>query len=204
LALAAKIPRQVNKALSIIFAGKAEYIDSFYINGKFSCMLSGVGFDAQVAHDFAKQKTRGLTTYIKQSFKNFFIAKTYPFELIINGQSLNSDAFFISIANSNQFGNNFTIAPQASLNDGLLDIVIVNKMSKLRMVWSVLKQIRTGQVKLYEDKKFHRNDIHYFQTAKLVIKNPLLAPLHIDGDPAETSSELEIEIIRNAFRLLLP
>ena len=167
-------------------------------------MLCGLGFDAQVAHDFARQQKRGLTTYVKQSTKNFFAAKTYPFELSLGGQVIKTDAFFISIANSNQFGNNFTIAPQASLHDGLLDIVVVNKMSKMRMIWTVLKQIRKGQVRLYEDKKYHRNDIHYFQTKKLNIKNPQLAPLHIDGDPVETTGAFEIEIIENAFKLLLP
>jgi diacylglycerol kinase (ATP) len=204
LALAAKIPRRVHKALEVIFTGKAEYIDSFYINKKFSCMLCGLGFDAQVAHDFARQQKRGLMAYIKQSAKNFFAAKTYSFQLNLDGQVIHTDAFFISIANSNQFGNNFTIAPQASLHDGLLDIVVVNKMSKLRMVWTILKQIRNGQVRLYEDKKYHRNDIHYFQTRNLIINNPQLAPLHIDGDPVETSPEFEIRIIEKAFRLLMP
>lgn len=204
LAFAARIPGRVDKALEIIFAGKAEFIDSFYINKKFSCMLCGLGFDAQVAHDFARQQKRGLANYVKQSTKNFFAAKPYPFELNLDGKRINTEAFFISIANSNQFGNNFTIAPQASLHDGLLDIVVVNKMSKLRMIWTILKQIRNGQVRLYEDKKYHRNEIHYFQTKKLTIKNPKLAPLHIDGEPVETAAELEIEIIQNAFKLLMP
>jgi YegS/Rv2252/BmrU family lipid kinase len=204
LAFAAKIPKAVNKALDVIFNGHALYIDSFYINKKFSCMLCGLGFDAQVAHDFAKQKKRGLQTYVKQSFKNFASAKPYPFELNVDGSSIHTEAFFISIANSNQFGNNFTIAPQASLHDGLLDIVIVNKMSKLRMVWHILKQIRKGEVRPYEDKKYHRTDIGYFQTKKISIANSAMAPLHIDGDPAETANAFEIEIIENAFRLLLP
>ncbi|MBK7307035.1 MAG: YegS/Rv2252/BmrU family lipid kinase [Chitinophagaceae bacterium] len=204
LAFAAKIPKRIHKALECVFAGNAVYIDSFYINRKFSCMLCGLGFDAQVAHDFAKQKKRGLATYIKQSTKNFFKARHYNFEIILDGKSINSEALFISVANSNQFGNNFTIAPQASLHDGLLDIVVVNKMSKLRLIWTILKQIRSGQVRMYEDKKYHRNDIHYFQTKKLTIKNLQLAPLHIDGDPAETDAAFEIEIIENAFKLLIP
>ena len=204
LAFAAKIPKNVTKALDVIFNGHALHIDSFYINKKFSCMLCGLGFDAQVAHDFAKQQQRGLKTYIKQSVKNFRTAIPYPFELMVNDSLINTEAFFISIANSNQFGNNFTIAPQASLHDGLLDIVIVNKMSKMRMVWNVLKQIRKGEVRPYEDKKYHRTDIGYFQTKKITIQNPSMAPLHIDGDPAETSSTFEIRIIENAFKLLMP
>ena len=204
LAFAAKIPKRIDKAMEIIFAGKAEYVDSFYINKKFSCMLCGLGFDAQVAHDFAKEKRRGLLTYIKLSTTNFLKAKTYPFELNLDGKPIHTDAFFISIANSNQFGNNFTIAPQASLHDGLLDIIVVNKMSKLRMAFAILKQLYNGKVHLYEDKKYHRNEIHYFQTKKLTVKNPQFAPLHIDGEPVETKGEFEIEIIEKAFKLLMP
>ncbi len=204
LAFAAKIPKKTTKALETIFGGHAQRVDGFYINNKFSCMLCGLGFDAQVAHDFAKQQKRGLATYVKQSVKNFFKAKPYPFIIKIEDTVLQTHAFFISIANSNQFGNNFTIAPQASLHDGLLDIVVVNKMSKLRIIWTVLKQVHSGQVRVYEDKKYHRNEIHYFQTKKLSIQNTALAPLHIDGDPAETAADFDIEIIEAAFSLLMP
>lgn len=76
LAFAAKIPRRIDSALEIIFSGRSEYVDGFYINKKFSCMLCGIGFDAQVAHDFAGQQKRGLATYVKQSVKKFLYGKT--------------------------------------------------------------------------------------------------------------------------------
>lgn len=204
LALTAKIPRRIDKALDVLLTGQPVYIDSFYINDRFSCMLCGLGFDAQVAHDFAAQKKRGLATYIKQSTLNFFRAKPYPFTLVLDGVEIKAEAFFISIANSNQFGNQFTIAPQASLQDGLLDIVVVNRMNKLNMIWAVLKQLRDGEVRHYDDKKYHRNRIHYFHAKKLTIHNPEMAPLHIDGDPAETAAVFNIEIIEKAFRLIMP
>ncbi len=204
LALAAGISRKAGKALDIIFKGKAAYIDGFYINSSFSCMLCGLGFDAQVAHDFAKHPSRGLSTYIKLSIKNFLSAKTYPFVIEANNTDIRANAFFISIANSNQFGNNFTIAPKASISDGLLDIVIVNKMSKIKLVYTLLKQIRLGQVQQTSGKKFREAGIQYFQTNALVIKNPSSAPFHIDGDPAITTDLFKIGIIEKAFRLLQP
>ena len=108
-------------------------------------MLCGLGFDAKVAHDFAQQPKRGLITYIKLVVKNFFSAKTYPFEIQLAKQSFTTDAYFISIANSNQFGNNFTIAPKASLSDGLLDIVIVTDQNKLSLLLQTLKQVSGGK-----------------------------------------------------------
>jgi YegS/Rv2252/BmrU family lipid kinase len=204
-AFAAKIPKNPAKALDIIFAAKASYIDSFFINGKFSCMLCGLGFDAQVAHDFAKQSKRGLATYMKQTYKNFIKAKPYTFEIINQGTTrFVTEAYFISVANGNQFGNNFIIAPKASMNDGLLDIVVVKKMSKIKMILTLLKHILVGEIDYYKNNNFHKKDILYFQTDQLTINNPSQAPLHIDGDPAITAEILSIEVIPNAFRLLQP
>lgn len=204
LAMTAGIPKNTSDALQIIFNGRSDFIDSFYINDQFSCMLCGLGFDAQVAHDFAKQKKRGLATYIRQTIKNFFIAPAYPFIIKDNATEIKTEAFFISIANSNQFGNNVRIAPRASLSDGLLDIVVVNKMSKMKMIYSLLVQLKLGQVVPVAEKKFHQKDIHYFQTRKLTIQNPGNAPLHIDGDPCISAEKFEIKIIEKAFRLLQP
>ena len=204
LALAAKISTQSSKALEIIFSGKASFIDGFYINNEFSCMLCGIGFDALVAHEFAKQKKRGLQTYIKVGAINFFKTNPYSFEIKSKNRSLSVDAFFISIANGNQFGNNFTIAPKASLQDGLLDIVIVKKMSKFLLPFSILNQI-TGinsmqNLNEYAEKK----NIIYFQTASLTIHNINNAPLHIDGDPKETANKFEIRVVPKAFKLIQP
>jgi diacylglycerol kinase (ATP) len=204
LALTAKIQKQPQKALDIIFNGRASAIDGFYINERFACMLCGLGFDAKVAHDFAQQPTRGLATYIKQVIKNFFSAKTYPFKIQLPGHSFSTDAFFISIANSNQFGNNFTIAPRASLSDGLLDIVIVTEQKKLSLLLQTLKQV-SGRNPLQTGKiTTNKKGVLYFQADRLTIINKAEAPLHIDGDPAETSDRFEIAIKKKCFRLLQP
>lgn len=204
LAYTAKIPKQPAKALNIIFNGKASAIDGFIINKQFACMLCGLGFDAKVAHDFAEQSKRGLATYVKQVVKNFFSASTYNFELTVNNKIIKTEAYFISIANSNQYGNNFTIAPEASLSDGLLDIVIVTNQSKLSLLLQTLKQVR-GKNKLQTGAVTGKEKgVIYFQTDKLTIKNLSVAPLHIDGDPAETPEKIEIVMKKKVFRLIQP
>jgi diacylglycerol kinase family enzyme len=111
-----------------------------------------------------------------------------------------TEAFFISIANSNQFGNNFTIAPKALLSDGFLDIVIVKKAAKPVLLYNLIKQIFAGKLQRVETSL--DLPVIYFQTKKIVIKNIGNAPLHIDGDPAETPEELKIEIRKKCFRLI--
>jgi diacylglycerol kinase family enzyme len=204
LAFSAGIPKNIEKALEIIFMGNAHTTDAFEINGKFACMLCGVGYDAQVAHDFANDPNRGLITYIKKSIENFFIAEAYPFIIDINGNELLINAYFISIANSNQYGNNFTIAPKASLTDGLLDVVIVTKQHKLSLLIQTFKQV-AGLNKLQEiDVINNEASVIYFQTEKLTIINKEGAPLHIDGDPAESFEKMEINVLKDCFRLIYP
>ncbi|MCA6485150.1 MAG: YegS/Rv2252/BmrU family lipid kinase [Chitinophagaceae bacterium] len=204
LALAANIPLKLQAALSLIFEGSAARIDAFMINQRFSCLLSGLGLDARVAHEFAKANSRGLISYTQQSLLQFFKAQPYLFEIVLDQFSFFTDAFFISVANSNQFGNQVTIAPQASLNDGLLDIVIVQKMHKAKLPFAILKQIR-GNNRLQElVESFTNKNILYFQTPSLVIKNPKLAPLHIDGEPATTDESFKIEILPSCFELIQP
>ena len=77
-------------------------------------------------------------------------------------------------------------------------------MSKARMIWMVLKQIRSGEVGTQEERNFHKREVLYLQTDKLIIHNHDLAPLHIDGDPAETSKKFNIEILPKAFKLMMP
>ena len=204
LAYAAGIPKQTQKALEIVFTGTSQPTDGFYLNQQFACMLCGLGFDAKVAHDFAQQPKRGLTTYVKQVVKNFFGATTYNFEIALKGKTFSTEAYFISIANSNQFGNHFTIAPGASLSDGLLDIVIVTKQNKLSWILQTLKQVSGRNKPVPEAVIDQQKAVIYFQTDRIRISNPSGAPLHIDGDPAETPEALAIEIKKRCFRLLRP
>jgi diacylglycerol kinase (ATP) len=204
LAHTAKISKQPAKALDIIFNGKPSAIDGFFVNDRFACMLAGLGFDAKVAHEFADHPKRGLMTYAQLTLKNFFSITPFRFELKFENRTLDIDAFFMSIANSNQFGNNFTIAPKASLSDGLLDIVIVTSQNKVSFVLQTLKQMAGWNVLETSSVVTKKNGVIYFQTDNLDIINHSQAPLHIDGDPAETPDKLKVEIKKRCFRLIQP
>ena len=204
LAHTAKISKQPAKALDIIFNGKPSAIDGFFVNDRFACMLAGLGFDAKVAHEFADHPKRGLMTYAQLTLKNFFSITPFRFELKFENRTLDIDAFFMSIANSNQFGNNFTIAPKASLSDGLLDIVIVTAQNKVSFVLQTLKQMAGWNVMEASSVITKKSGVIYFQTDRIEIINHSQAPLHIDGDPAETPGKLAVEIKKKCFRLIQP
>ncbi|HEY0068278.1 MAG TPA: YegS/Rv2252/BmrU family lipid kinase [Flavisolibacter sp.] len=204
LALSAGISRAPEKALNIIFGGKSQWTDTFLVNGRFACMLCGIGFDAQVAHDFANDPRRGLSTYVRKTVSNFFSAHPHQFTIRSGSRTIEIEAFFISLANSNQFGNNFTIAPQASLTDGMLDVVIVTRQNKLSLLYQTIRQVGGFNHLREIDVVDEKAAVLYFQTSGIEIHNPSLAPLHIDGEPAETAERLSIEVVKESFQLIYP
>ncbi len=204
LARAARIPMNPTKAVSQIIIGQAAPIDAFTVNGRFACMLSGLGFDAAVAAGFAEMGQRGLINYIRQVIRHFKKAPTYRFQLEWGNQLVETKAYFLSVANSNQFGNGFTIAPKASLSDGLLDVVVVKDQSKTSLIVRVIKQVLGGYRLQDETAINEKKRILYIQSDRITIHNPESAPLHIDGDPTDTSPTIQMEIIRDAFTLIRP
>jgi diacylglycerol kinase family enzyme len=165
-------------------------------------MLCGLGFDAKVAHDFARTNRRGLIVYVQHVFKNFFTAKPYSFTIFLHEKIFETEAYFISIANSNQFGNHFTIAPKASLIDGLLDIVIVTKQSKIALLYNTIKQVIGKNDYLQMGEMDKERSILYFQTSEIKISNHNRAPMHIDGEPVETEEDIHAVVQEKCFKLL--
>jgi diacylglycerol kinase (ATP) len=204
LARTALIPVKPSKAFEVLLHGKLQKTDAFSVNGKFACMLSGVGFDAEVAERFAHSHKRGIVTYTTQTLIQFFKSHPVNFEITADGFTFFTDAFFISVANSNQFGNEVTIAPLASLNDGMLDVIIVQKMSKMSLPLALIKQLRQNEKMKNWVEKIGKQSILYFQTPEIKIGNPSHAPLHIDGDPHPFADEIHFKIIPDAFRLWVP
>ncbi len=202
LARTANIPIDPQKAIRFLFEASAFPTDGMLVNEKFSCLLSGVGFDGAVAHSFAKQPTRGFFTYCKEVIAHYGNAKTYHFTLQTEKKKFETEAYLISIANANQYGNNFTIAPAAKLDDGLLDVVLLKKQSKLKLIGTTLLQLmglnKVKPIDLLDTKA----SIIYFQTASITILNHQHAAAHIDGDPIANTAALQIQVVPNAFRLI--
>jgi YegS/Rv2252/BmrU family lipid kinase len=209
LARCAGLSTDPQEALDTIFSGSAMRTDGYTVNGNFACELTGLGFDGAVAHAYAQSATRGLNTYIRHAIKQFASAPSYRFILRLFGQALSLDAYMITVANANQFGNKVTIAPYASLSDGLLDVIIVKKQHKLPLLWRAYRQL-SGQnqplrgediITSLSDKR-NQQDIHYWQVSAIEIENLDDAMIHVDGEATSRVEKAKIEIAPSVFRLI--
>jgi diacylglycerol kinase family enzyme len=106
------------------------------------------------------------------------------------------------VANGNQYGNEFRIAPFANLNDGLLDVVIFKKQSFGGLIKNIIKQVSHLQQPTAIDQLNTERKLLYFHTKQLSIETGEKTPFHIDGDPAGFPNKIDIKIIPAAYQLL--
>jgi len=185
----------LRRALEIIKQGFVQPIDIININDKLSVNVSGLGFDALVAHKFQNIDKRGLVSYIKIIVSEFLAYKPKKYSITINGERCEREAFLISIANSSQFGNNAFISPKASVSDGEMDICIVKPFLKIESPL-VIEQLMTGRL----DKGRY---LEVIRAKELEIRQESEI-FHIDGDSFENGRIIKAKIIPSMLNMIIP
>ncbi|MCR4659058.1 MAG: diacylglycerol kinase family lipid kinase [Bacteroidales bacterium] len=129
LARCLKIPLVPALAVRALNQCHEESIDVMTINDKYvSVNLSGVGFDAYIARLMKAAKSRGFSAYMSFMLREYATYQCNDYQLTIDGRQYTRNAWLIAFANSNQFGYNAAVAPLAKLDDGLIDVVVLDKI----------------------------------------------------------------------------
>ncbi|MBD5241606.1 MAG: diacylglycerol kinase family lipid kinase [Barnesiella sp.] len=170
-----EIPVNIDASIDILRENHIVSCDFGTADDKpFFCTF-GMGFDAAVSKRFAEGKHRGFVKYIKSAFKEFRSFHSDEYIISANGKVLTEKAFVIAACNASQYGNNAYIAPQASMTDGLLDIIIIHSGNPITTAL-VGVDLLTGYI--------DRNTlIHTFRTSEATITRKAPGPAHIDGEP---------------------
>jgi diacylglycerol kinase (ATP) len=183
-------------ALRTIIRGKTKLMDVAFVNDKLFTSIAGIGFDAFVAKKFADSAIRGMLSYMQIILKEFRHYKPVKYNLTVDGKEIEKMALMIVFANSDQFGFNTRIAPDAKVDDGLLDVCVIRKMpvSKLLSVGYHSMRgtlVKTGFAEYYKGKEISINNID----------DPLM---NIDGEPKIVNSPLNISIKPLSLCVIVP
>jgi diacylglycerol kinase (ATP) len=189
------IPMDIEKAIKTLNNWQVETIDSAKANGEWFFNMAGMGIDAHVSNVFAREKTRGFSTYIRLSIKEVSGYKSQHYKIDIDGASLETDAFMLSFANSSQFGNNAHISPHASVQDGLIDVCIVKPFPWYRFPEFVARAF------MKTTDKFEYLTI--IRGKKVIAKRDAPGPMHLDGEPHDGVTSLTIEVIPASLKVLV-
>lgn len=191
-----QIPLNVKRDIDIINACNISNLDYGKINDKPFFCTCGVGFDAFVSKKFAEGGKRGFLSYIENTLREGVRYKSEKYTIEFDDHSEKHEAFLIACANASQYGNNAYIAPLASMEDGLMDVIIMEPFYTIESAL-VLVQMFT--------KSLHKNShVKVFKSSKIKITRPTEGAVHCDGDPFVMGKDITVEVFKGKFRVVTP
>ena len=193
-ARALKIPFKLHNALNALQHGDVQQIDTCKVNENFFINIAGIGFDAHIAGKFHNSKRRGLSTYTSLVLKEFSRYKPELYRIQTGENVVERQSFFAAVCNGSQFGNDFTIAPQADMKDGMLELIDVKKPSILQVPRLALNALQ---------RKFDANAlVSSMQGNLFTIEREKDGLVNIDGEPLKMGMRLEFTVKPCALRVV--
>jgi YegS/Rv2252/BmrU family lipid kinase len=196
LARELSIPMDVRGAVDVIFANHYSIIDACKANDMVFFCTCGVGFDAAISAEFAKETHRGSLAYLKAIVEEYLNYSPEVYEVHIDDHTIKEKAFLIACANASQYGNNAFIAPHADISDGQMDVTILSPFTAMD-IGALAFQMFTKTL----DKS---SKIKTFKTGKAHISLQSDGVMHIDGESVKVSKEIELSVMRSALKVLTP
>lgn len=189
------LPLNVRKAIDVINRGEVRQLDYGIINDYPFFCTCGMGFDAFVSMKFAEAGKRGPITYVENVLREGLKYKPETYTIEDDNGTLQYKAFLISCANASQYGNNAYIAPQASMSDGLMDVIIMEPFDVFEA-----PQI---SIEMFSKTLDKNSKIKTFRTRHLHIHRDKPGVIHYDGDPVMTGADIDIELKPKGINIIV-
>jgi diacylglycerol kinase family enzyme len=166
------------------------------VNNRFFFCTCGTGFDARVGKIFYKLGGRGFMNYLRTVIREFISYKPKKYKIHIDGKKYKQKAFLVTIANAGQYGNNAYIAPEAKIDDGLLDICILRPFPRFKSVILGLRLFnRTIDKSRYLD---------VFRGREIIIRRKKKIQMHLDGEPVKMKHHVYVSIVPESLKVIVP
>lgn len=189
------IPISIPETMQVVADGHIEQIDYATANGNLFFVTMGSGFDAEVSRKFSTGSGRGAFRYVRDALSLYPRYRCEPYTITYSlpdqegGNSLQQmvvdQAFLVTCCNAGQWGNGAWIAPNASITDGALDVVIVKPFKAIEIPRLVTRLMRRT---IDKDRR-----LTIIRTPKVVVTRQSTGIAHVDGEPIELPPRIEIE-----------
>lgn len=189
------LPLNVRKAIEVINRCEIRQLDYGIINDYPFFCTCGMGFDAFVSMKFAEAGKRGPITYVENVLREGLKYKPETYTIEDESGTLQYKAFLISCANASQYGNNAYIAPQASMSDGLMDVIIMEPFDVFEA-----PQI---SIEMFSKTLDKNSKIKTFRTRHLHIHRDKPGVIHYDGDPVMTGADIDVELKPKGINIIV-
>lgn len=191
------IPLSPEKAARSLSAGIRQRIDVGFTNNHPFFVNCGLAWDAQIAEEFEKSPVRGILPYVFAGIYKYFTYEPQVFRLVVDDNELVVDKpLVLTIANLTMYGGGAVIAPDACHNDGVLELVIVEKRDPVLLLREI-HRLFDGTVKespLVETRKLRR----------MLVSRERPDPIEVDGELLEAPEEFTVEVRPAALEVIVP
>ena len=190
------IPLDTVQAIQVINKDNIMPMDIGYANDQPFISNAGVAFDALISKKFARSNRRGLLMYSWLITKYMWLYRSWDWDITVDGKQLKEKAFVVNVANGQQFGYNFRIAPTASCTDGMLDLVIIRKFPKI-LGGTIAVRGLTGTI-------MGSPFVKHYTAREITISNPGLTLMQRDGDAHTCEHTVRFSVAPGKQRILVP
>ncbi|MDI1255778.1 MAG: diacylglycerol kinase family lipid kinase [Flavobacterium sp.] len=193
-----KISQNIDTAIKIIQDGKSSLIDVGIAGEKFFFSNMGMGIDAMIIKKYEEAGKRSLITYVKSSLSSSFEYKPALCHIYFNGKTVKAEPFMLFISNSNEMGYKMSLTPKASLQDGLLDLMVISKVNFFeKLYFGLLVALRRPNL-FPKYKHFLIKDVAIKYRKKTVVE------MQLDGEYYTIeSNELSVSVLPGALNVIV-
>jgi YegS/Rv2252/BmrU family lipid kinase len=194
------IPRGLKDAYTVLIQGSTRYIDVGEVNGRFFINGVGVGYDGALISEMYEIRRKGkiLSGWIYFKCLMHQLRRFTPplLRLTIDNKSLPPQRYLLVLtANGTCIGGIFSLTPKASLDDGLLDLLLVEAVPKHTFLLNIPRAIMGKHLSLRQ--------ATYYMSKKVTIKSDNLVPCHIDGE-SYYNNQFSIRLLPKALKIVAP
>jgi YegS/Rv2252/BmrU family lipid kinase len=190
------IGRNVAKAIAFLNDGEAIHIDTCCMNDRTFVNLAGIGFDGVVANRLHGSRVRGFWGYLKFAIEETIRYKMLPLEIDIDGRRFRRTCLLVEVANAPIYGYGFSIVPPAKLNDGQLELLIVNRAPKWRYLLEGWRFLNAS---------FHKSKLvecYSGQDIRVTPAHP--TAVHVDGEGFDLPGPARFSIRPHSLKVMCP
>lgn len=190
------IPVAGHGAFRLLAEGRCVDLDTGSLNANPFFCAAGAGFEALIATRFAALTSRGFAGYLRESARAWWDYRPEEYTIHHEHGRDTIEAFTLVVANASQYGNNAYIAPGASMQDALLDLVAVPRVNALNAGPLVLR--------LFLGSLNRVKTVRRFQSSRFVIERERPGWVHTDGEPRAEARRLEVCVAPASLRVMVP
>lgn len=191
------ISRDINKCCDIILKGNIKAIDAGKVNDMYFVNVCSAGLLTDVAYktDANMKNALGKIAYYIKGIEEIPFISPLKMKMTYEGNTIEDKLYLVLVLNSSSAGGFMKLAPKASIDDGVMDVVAIKSTSIPNLLGVFLKILRGEHV--------YDSNIYHFQTNDLIIDCEEKCETDIDGEKGP-NFPLAIKVIKKVLKVYIP